>query len=144
MPCRAISCCGVKLFLVVVSNYSLSFSNYHLSCKGLTYFVFSAILDDVVEVRLMQKSKPHTNPPLLTYYVHHNSWYCLFTQSSISFKACFDFILGSSLSMKIQIMGGKITKNLGFKFPLSGRSKNFCSFFFSFSNFSLKRGYLLF
>ena len=29
--------------------------------------------------------------------------------------ACFDLISGSSLSMKIQIMGGKITENLGFK-----------------------------
>jgi hypothetical protein len=27
-------------------------------------------------------------------------------------EACFDLILGSSLSMKIQIMGGKITENL--------------------------------
>ena len=33
-------------------------------------------------------------------------------------EACFDLILSPSLSMKIQIMGGKITENLGFKFPL--------------------------
>jgi hypothetical protein len=29
-------------------------------------------------------------------------------------EACFDLILGSSLHMKIQIMGGKITENLGY------------------------------
>ena len=32
-----------------------------------------------------------------------------------SLEPCFDLISGSSLSMKIQIMGGKITQNLGFK-----------------------------
>ena len=31
------------------------------------------------------------------------------------FEACFDLISGSSLSMNIQIMGGKITENLRFK-----------------------------
>ena len=43
-------------------------------------------------------------------------------------EASFDLISGSSLSMKIQIMGGKITENLGFKSPL-WKVKNFCSFF---------------
>ena len=33
-------------------------------------------------------------------------------------EACFDVISASSLSMKIQIMGEKITENLGFKSPL--------------------------
>ena len=33
-------------------------------------------------------------------------------------EACFDLISGSTLHMKIQIMGGKITENLGFKSPL--------------------------
>ena len=33
-------------------------------------------------------------------------------------EACFDLISGSSLHMKIQIMGGKITENLGFNSPL--------------------------
>ena len=33
-------------------------------------------------------------------------------------EASSDLILGSSLSMKIKIMGGKITENLGFKSPL--------------------------
>ena len=46
-------------------------------------------------------------------------------------EACFDLISGSSLSMKIQIMGGKITENLGFKSPL-WKVKIFCSSFFSF------------
>ena len=32
--------------------------------------------------------------------------------------ACFDLISNSSLSMNIQIMGGKITENLGFESPL--------------------------
>ena len=58
-------------------------------------------------------------------------------------EACFDLISGSSLSMKIQIMGGKITDYLGFK-SLLRKVKMFCSFFFSFSNSSHKRGYLLF
>ena len=33
-------------------------------------------------------------------------------------EACFDLISVSSLAMKIQIMCGKITENLGFKSPL--------------------------
>ena len=33
-------------------------------------------------------------------------------------EACFDLISSPSLSIKIQIMGGKITDNLGFKSPL--------------------------
>ena len=45
-------------------------------------------------------------------------------------EACFDFISGSSLHMKIQIMGGKITENLGFKSPLR-KVKNFL-YLFSF------------
>ena len=32
--------------------------------------------------------------------------------------ACFDLILSPSPSMKIEIMGGKVTENLGFKSPL--------------------------
>ena len=43
-------------------------------------------------------------------------------------EACFDLISGSSLSMKIQILGGKITENLGFKSPL--RKVNFFLSFF--------------
>ena len=45
-------------------------------------------------------------------------------------EACFDLISGSSHHMKIQIMGEKITENLGFKTPLWKDKKNF----FSFSN----------
>ena len=44
-------------------------------------------------------------------------------------EACFDLILGSS--MKIQIMGGKMTENLGFKSLL--RKVKICLSFFSFS-----------
>ena len=33
-------------------------------------------------------------------------------------EGCFDLISGSSLHKKFQIMGGKITENLGFKSPL--------------------------
>ena len=43
-------------------------------------------------------------------------------------EACFDLILSASPSMKIQIMGGKITGNLGFKSPL--RKVTFFLFFF--------------
>ena len=43
-------------------------------------------------------------------------------------EACLDLISGSSLHMKIQIMGGKITENLGFKSPL----RNVKTFFFIF------------
>ena len=43
-------------------------------------------------------------------------------------EASFDLISGSSVHMKIQISGGKITENLGFKSPL--RKVNlFCNFF---------------
>ena len=45
-------------------------------------------------------------------------------------EASSDLILGSSLSMKIQIMGDKITENLGFKSPL--RNVNFFLFLFLF------------
>ena len=43
-------------------------------------------------------------------------------------EAYFDLISGSSLSMKIQIMGGKITENLWFKPPLR-KVKIFLFFF---------------
>ena len=43
-------------------------------------------------------------------------------------EACFDLISGSSLHMKIQIMGGKITENLGFK-SLLWKVKIFLFFF---------------
>ena len=43
-------------------------------------------------------------------------------------EACFDLISGSSLHMKIQIMGGKITENLGCK-SLLWKVKIFLSFF---------------
>ena len=48
-------------------------------------------------------------------------------------EACFYLISGSSLYMEIQIMGGKITENLGFKSSLQ-RLEYFCHFYFSFSN----------
>ena len=48
-------------------------------------------------------------------------------------EACFDLISGSSLHMKIQIMGGKITEILGSNHRC-GRSIFFCPFFFSFIN----------
>ena len=53
------------------------------------------------------------------------------------FEACFDLIWESSLSMKIQILGGKNTETLGFKSPLR-KVKIFCPFFFSSSNSSTK------
>ena len=46
-------------------------------------------------------------------------------------EACFDLISSPSPSMKIQVMGGKIIGNLGFK---SLYQKIFFSFFCSFSN----------
>ena len=52
-------------------------------------------------------------------------------------EACFDLISGSSLSMKIQIMGGKITENLGFKSPLwKVNIKNLFFFLFLFKFFT--------
>ena len=45
-------------------------------------------------------------------------------------EACFDLISGSSLSMKIQIIGRNITENLGFKSSLRKVKK--ILFFFSF------------
>ena len=70
-----------------------------------------------------------------TYYILHKTVInCLVKVLSL-LKACFDLILGSSLSMKIQITGVKILKIWGSK-PHSGRSK--------FSNYSYKSGYLLF
>ena len=50
-------------------------------------------------------------------------------------EACCDLISGFSLHMKIQIIGGKITENLGFKSQLR-RVNFFVLFFFSFSNSS--------
>ena len=40
-------------------------------------------------------------------------------------EACFDLISSPSPSMKIQIIGGKITENLGFESPLQKVKKNF-------------------
>jgi hypothetical protein len=48
--------------------------------------------------------------------------------------ACFDLISSPSLSMKIQIMGGKITENLGFKTPLR-KVKMFLFIFLSIFKF---------
>ena len=48
-------------------------------------------------------------------------------------EVCFYLISGSSLHKKIQIMGWKITENLGFKSPLH-KVNFFCPFFFSFSS----------
>ena len=45
-------------------------------------------------------------------------------------EACFDLISGSKLHMKIQIMDGKITENLGFESQLQ-KVKKKLSFFFS-------------
>ena len=53
-------------------------------------------------------------------------------------EACFDLISGSSLSMKIQIMGGKITENLGFKSPLWKVKKFLFFFLFIFKFFTQK------
>ena len=53
-------------------------------------------------------------------------------------EACFDLISVSSLSMIIQIVGGKITENLGFKSPLR-KVKMFLFFFlFIFKFFTQK------
>ena len=46
------------------------------------------------------------------------------------FEACFDLILGSSLHMKIQSMGGKITENLGIKSQLWKINFFFVLFYF--------------
>ena len=60
------------------------------------------------------------------------------------FEACFALISPSSLSMKIQIIGGKITENLGFKSPL-WKVKIFLSFFlFIFKFFTQKWVSLIF
>ena len=46
-------------------------------------------------------------------------------------QACFYLMLGSSLHMKVQIMGGNIIETLGFKSPLL-KVKKFCFFSFHF------------
>ena len=53
-------------------------------------------------------------------------------------ETCFDLFLGSSLHMKIQIMGWKITENLGFKSPLRKVKKNLFFFLFIFKYFTQK------
>ena len=52
------------------------------------------------------------------------------------FEDCFDLISGSSLSMNIQIMGGKITENLGFKSPLRKVKTFLFVFIFIFKYFT--------
>ena len=52
-------------------------------------------------------------------------------------EVCFDLISGSSLFMKIQIMGWKITENLGFK-SSPRKFKKFLSFFLFIFKFSIK------
>jgi hypothetical protein len=56
-------------------------------------------------------------------------------------EACFDLILPSS--MKIQIIGGKITENLRFK-SLLKKVKISLSYFLFIFKFSLKNAYLCF
>ena len=58
-------------------------------------------------------------------------------------EACFDLILSPSPSMKIQIMGGKITENLGFKSPLRKIKKCYVFFLFIFK-FSIRNCISLF
>ena len=65
----------------------------------------------------------------------HEHWWKYKVLSLV--EACFDLISPSSLSMKIQIIGGKITENLGFKSPLR-KVKNFLSFFLFIFKFSIK------
>jgi hypothetical protein len=67
------------------------------------------------------------------------NWEEKYTSKVLSLlEACFDLISGSSLSMIIQIMGGKITENLGFKSPLR-KVKSFLFFFlFIFKFFTQK------
>ena len=74
----------------------------------------------------------------------NNQFFCFFPLSLWKFikvlsllEACFDLISPSSLSMKIQIIGGKITENLGFKSPLR-KVKFFCPFFLFILKFSIK------
>ena len=78
------------------------------------------------------------NFPKLIFWIGYYRNYNKMTFKVLSFlEPCFDLISGSKLSMKIQIMGGKLTENLGLKSQL--RNVNF--FFFSFSNSSHKSGY---
>ena len=58
-------------------------------------------------------------------------------------EAFFDLILSPSTSMKIQIMGGKITENMGFKSLLQKVKKKFVLFLFTFK-FSMKNWISLF
>ena len=62
---------------------------------------------------------------------YKSRWYPVKVLSLL--EACFDWISVSSLHMKIQIMGGKITENLEFKSPIR-KVIFFCPFFFSCSN----------
>ena len=59
----------------------------------------------------------------------HEHWWKYKVLSLV--EACFDLISPSSLSMKIQIIGGKITENLVFKSPLP-KGNIFCPFSFHF------------
>ena len=52
-------------------------------------------------------------------------------------EGCLGLIPSPLYSVKIQIMGGKITENLGFKSPLR-KVKNFLSFFLFIFKFSIK------
>ena len=68
----------------------------------------------------------------------HDKFHSFFTGSKGKLlsllEACFGLISSPSLSMKIQIMGGKITENLGFKSPL-WKVKTFLFFFLSIFKF---------
>ena len=60
-----------------------------------------------------------SQPLLLSIRAHFGIFHSRISTKVLSLlEACFDLISGSSLHMKIQIMGGKITENLGFKSPL--------------------------
>ena len=74
------------------------------------------------------------------------NWRIQITQNILScrvltfLEACFDLILSPSLSMKIQIMGGKISENLGFKSPLRKVKKILFLFLFHFQILHTKMG----
>ena len=83
-------------FLVKLSQYAVSAENIS---KGLVKKVFAVFSGDCMTVDLES--------------LYLKTSLCEKAEDKVLslLEACFDLILGSSLHMKIQIMGGKITEN---------------------------------
>ena len=101
----------------------LNFSNF--TFWNLTFFRGSTFTWTISKTS--EQTIPHLKAPSFT----------IWSNKVLTFlEACFDLISSSSLPMKIQIMGGKMTENPGFKSPHRKVKKFLFFFLFLFKFFT--------